>query len=172
MKKRMMVTVGALVLAGGAALALAGPGCGGAGPGAGMGAGMVPQSGMMGDMRDMAGGRGAHMQRYMQQALNLDDVQQEQIQDIMLKHREEMRQQRAQSQSLRGDMHKLDPGSADYQAQLQALADSQSKEVADKIMQHGAKRAEIFALLNPEQQQAFLAMQPPMGGRHGGWGRH
>ncbi len=171
MKKRMMVTVGALVLAGGAALALAGPGGGGMEPGAGMGhgAGMGPKSGMRGEM---AAERGAQMSRYMQQALNLDDVQQEQIQDIMLKHRDEMQQQRGERSSLRGGMHQLDPGRADYQAQLQALADRQAQSVADKILQHGAKRAEIFALLNPEQQQAFLAMQPPMDGRHGGWGRH
>jgi len=166
MKKQLSLTVGALVLAGISAAVLAGPGFGGFGGCDGDGAGYWGE-----ERGDRAGhyseARGERMAEHLDRALDLTDAQKAQISALMDAHQ----QARGERGAMRGAMMALDPGSPDYEAKVAELAKQQSQAMAQRMMEGAKVHAEIYAVLTPEQQTQYRALQERMGDRRGHQGR-
>jgi Spy/CpxP family protein refolding chaperone len=177
------ITLAALVLGGGAVLALAGPGgdCqgyGGMGYGGGgwpmhsggMYSGGMYQGGMYQGIKGAGGPR--QMQQWMlgrlDQQLALTDQQQQQIGDLITKHQQQMPANLAQMQQFRSQMHNLDPAAADYAEQVEILAKQQAALMSQRMVERANNHAELYALLTPEQQQSFRQLQQQRGERRGG----
>ncbi len=169
MKKKLGLTVGALVLVAGTTLALAG----------GKGYNCDREQGEWGKQRhgggygDHAGGKGSMMGPRMLQMLDweleLSDQQRDQIRELMKAHQDSMAGQRSHMQLHRA-MRELDPASADYQQQVKELAEQQAAAISQRMVAHAQTYADIYAVLTPEQQQLFKAMRDKKAGKRGGMG--
>ncbi len=176
---RIGISVAALLLAGGTMLAVAGSDddCRGKG---GLGYGGMGYLNSGGDGSMMGQGYGRHggdydpakmqqkMLQRLDQQLSLTDQQQQQIGDLMAQHQQQMPANRAQMQQFRLQMHNLDPAAADYSRQVEALAAEQSALMSQKMVERAKHHAELYALLTPEQQQAFRQLEQQRGERRGG----
>jgi len=156
MKTKLGLTLGALLLASGIAVAAGGGwgDCGAAGAGYGM-------------HRMQEDGRGSGPERminYMGDELSLSDTQREQIRALMGDRSDPRESMRALRESHRA----LDPASPDYLDQVAKLAQEQAQQMAARMVEHAKVHAEIYAILTPEQQQRFSAMRD----QHGGMGHH
>lgn len=178
---RIGISVAALMLAGGAALAVASSDndCRGKGAMGGGAGGMGYQShGSDGMMEGRKQGRhgGEHgpakmqqrMLEHLDEALSLTDQQQQQLGDLMAKHQQQMPAKRAQMQQFRDQMRSLDPTAADYTDQVEALAKQQSERIGRNMVERAKHHVELYALLTPEQQQEFRQLEQQRGKRGGG----
>ena len=181
---RIGISVAALMLAGGAMLAVADSdndcrGQGGMGYGGGMGySGGMGGQGDGGSMKGKGDGRHggeydpAKMQQQMlnrlDKQLSLTDQQQQQLGELMAKRQQQMPANRAQMQQFRDQMQTLDPAAADYTDQVESLAKQQSELFSQKMVDRAKHHAELYALLTPEQQQQFSQFEQQRGERRGG----
>ena len=99
----------------------------------------------------MQQGKQNGMQR-MAKDLNLSQEQQTQIQKIRSESRETMRAMRDTMLANRDAMEKLDPTAKDYMAQVDKLAAEKGAIVEGMTQEHARVRAEMAAILTPEQR--------------------
>ncbi len=171
MKKKVGLTIGALVLAGGAAIAIAAPGFGGCdGPG-GWG------KGWHGGKHDShfqgaVGMKGARLLQVLDWELELSDQQHDQIRSLLKERQQDMIDHRQQMQQLFLSMGQLDPTSSDYPQQVNKLAAQQGGAVTERISGYAQTYADIYGLLNAEQQRRFNSLKQKWGERwQNRWGK-
>ncbi|MGI9203635.1 MAG: Spy/CpxP family protein refolding chaperone [Woeseiaceae bacterium] len=108
-------------------------------------------------MRQQHGERGSmnaeRMIRGMARRLDLDETQVEQMTNIVESAKPEMELLRESSRENRQAMRELDVNDPDYGAQLQNLAAAKGTLESSSVELRGRIRAEIHAILTPEQQQ-------------------
>lgn len=149
--KTILATMAVLFLAGGAALAQE-PGNSGA------------ESSNDGDRGKRMAHRGQresmrpeHMIRMMTRRLELDDAQAEQVRNIVSGARPEFDALREKGRANREAMRDLDVEDADYDAKLQNLSIESGELATSSAELRGRIRAEIHAILTPEQREEFKA---------------
>jgi len=121
------------------------------------------------------GDRHQGMQR-MADTLDLSDAQQEQFKQIHRKARPTMQKLRDAMQDNREAMQKLDPASEGYMRQVSRLAAEKGSLVEQMVKARAGLRAEVAAILTPEQQDKAQKMKserkhhgrPGRGERRGG----
>lgn len=176
MNTGLLVTVTALVLGSSAVYAVTTPGLGGCDSGWGKGArhgGMHPGMMQRVQAKDPAGA--AQMQQQMldrlEQQLSLTEQQRQQIEALRGPDSAQMPGRHAQMQQFRTQMQALDPAAADYLDRVAVLAEQKAALMSQQMVERAKHHAKIFALLTPEQQQAFRQMKQRRGdhqGRHHG----
>jgi len=107
-----------------------------------------------------AGGEGGmrHMQR-MADDLKLSDQQRQQFKQIHSEGHASGKALHDVLQANRKAMRKLDPGSADYHAQVVKLAAEKGELVKQMVIQHAEMRAKVYAILTPEQRKMAKEMK-------------
>jgi Spy/CpxP family protein refolding chaperone len=88
----------------------------------------------------------------MTRHLDLDEGQQEAVKSILEVARPDFESLRQQSEANREALRSLDPNDADYAVRLQSLATESGELAAGTALLHGKVRAELHAVLTPEQQ--------------------
>lgn len=145
-----------------AAQAQQGPGPGpGGGPGMGHGDHRgAPPPGMMGDgPGPMMGMPGQRMFERMAGQLGLSDDQKQKIQGIFEAGRPEMEQSRDLARQNAEKLRAAKPGDKNYDAVVSEVARS-AGELASRRVTQGAKlRAQVWAVLTPEQRTKMETMQ-------------
>lgn len=106
----------------------------------------------------------------MAEQLNLSDRQQEQVKQIRSERRAGGKSIHEAMQLNRDAMRKLNPGSADYNAQVATLAEEKAVLVKQMVMHRSESRAQVYAVLTPEQREkaASLKSQFRKGGKDRG----
>jgi len=99
------------------------------------------------------GGDGEHHMQRMADDLNLSDEQRQQLRDIHRSNRAEGKRIHDAMQVNRKALHELDPGDANYTAQVVKLAKEQGKLVKRMIIHRSKERAQIYAILTPAQRE-------------------
>jgi len=99
------------------------------------------------------------MQQRMAQQLNLTDKQQEQFKQIHRAARDGMQSIRDAMQDNRDAMRKLDPAAKDYMAQVDKLAAEKGSLVESMVKARASQRAEIAAILTPEQRTRMAELR-------------
>ncbi|RLL55663.1 periplasmic heavy metal sensor [Mariprofundus sp. EBB-1] len=113
-----------------------------------------------------------HGQRMAEQ-LNLSDQQRQQVKQIRSENRESGKSIHEAMRQNRDAMHALNPGSRDYRAEVAKLADEKAELVKQMEMHRGESRAQVYAILTPEQREkeATLRSNFRKGGKEKGkWG--
>ena len=90
--------------------------------------------------------------------LDLDETQQTEVRNIFEAARPEFEVIRERGRSTREAMLNLDPASADYAAELNNLALESGQIVTDTALLAGRVRAEVNAVLTPEQAEELREM--------------
>lgn len=134
MKKLLATTLITTFLAA-SAVAVAGPGKGGCG-------GFDGQKGGF-----HSGGRG-DMVTHLDRVVGLTDAQKAELTALQ----EDMRADRANRDKPAREMMNLDSTAADYQAQVNALADAAAERARERVLRHGEKHAKVQAILTEEQR--------------------
>ncbi|MCW8887102.1 MAG: Spy/CpxP family protein refolding chaperone [Motiliproteus sp.] len=106
---------------------------------------------------------GAKMLQKLDWALELSAEQRDQIRDIMKDRQAEMTGKRDQMMSLRQSMKNLDPNTADYQTQVNKLAQQQADAARERVLGHAETYAAIHGVLTPEQQAEFKELKEKWG---------
>jgi periplasmic protein CpxP/Spy len=119
---------------------------------------------------------GHHGMQHMAQQLNLSDKQQEQFKQLHRESRDRMQSTRDAMQDNREALMKLDPSAKDYTAQVDKLAAKEGKLVEQMVKEHAKLRADIYAILTPEQRSKMTELHKQRedqcaGKRGGGMGR-
>ncbi len=96
----------------------------------------------------------------MSRRLDLDDTQVEQLTNVVESARPEMDALRADGRENRKAMRDLDVADPDYGAKLQNLAAANGQLQASSTELRGRIRAEMYAILTPEQQQKLAELRP------------
>lgn len=141
MTKRVLIAAGlAALLAGGSAVAIAqspqaGPGVHGPGRG--------PRGGGPGGFGGDLGLRG----------IDLTDAQREQVRAIMESHTTELEQVRTKLRAAHQSMGAATAAETIDEAAIRAKSADVAAAMADEAILRGKLRAEVFAILTPEQQQ-------------------
>ena len=104
------------------------------------------------------GGGDRHIQR-MADELNLSDTQRQQFKQIHRAARGEKLAIRDAMQDNREALHKLDPSASDYSSQVERLAEEKGDLVKRMIIQRSQVRAQMHAILTPEQRELAKDMK-------------
>jgi len=104
----------------------------------------------------------------MARRLDLDDTQVEQMTNIVESARPEMESLRENGRENRKAMRELDVTDPDYGAKLQNLAAAKGELEVSSTELRGRLRADMHAILTPEQQQKMAEFRP--NDRHRGRG--
>jgi len=96
---------------------------------------------------------------HMQKSLNLSDVQAQKIKAIFQAHEGGKGGKREGKHA----MWNLDPSAADYDQQVNALAEQQGQRLTRSIKERAAVRKEIAAVLTPEQREKAKSMHEKRG---------
>jgi Spy/CpxP family protein refolding chaperone len=148
MKKSLSVTLAALALAGGTAYAIAASderweGC---------------ERNWQGSEHRMEHkqhrGAGGFM-KHLGKELEMTSEQREQVRNLMEQRHDSLQKTRSQLHETRKLLWQLDPGSDSYQADVAQLAQQKGALMGSMVQYHGQLKADIYALLSPEQQQTF-----------------
>ncbi len=101
--------------------------------------------------------------------LNLNDQQRQQYEAIHRDGRDSGKSIHEAMRMNRDAMRKLDPGQADYAKQVAALADEKAELVKQMVIQRSEVRAEVHAILTPEQRKTASEMKSKFrkGGKRG-----
>lgn len=91
--------------------------------------------------------------------LQLNDEQRQAVQALMKEKRELQQQARKDPQKPMQALQQLDPESATYQADLQALIQAQQTKVAQKLQAHADLRARMYQILDDQQEMRLEAWQ-------------
>ena len=114
------------------------------------------------------GGDG-HLEQMAEQ-LDLNDKQQNQIKMIHRTARNEGMQLRDAMHDNMEALHKLDPGMTGYAQQVATLADKQGDLMRRMIIHHSGVKAQVFALLTPDQRSKAASLKREH--KHRGVGHH
>lgn len=120
--------------------------------------------------------RGAMREMMFTEVLQLSDAQRQAIDAIRQDFREEKRTNFGKGKGKgKGQNQRwvdLDPGAADYQAQVEQLAEAKSERMKEAMLQRAQMHADIYAILTPEQREKFVEVKQQMrdkrGSRKGG----
>ena len=107
----------------------------------------------MGRGRDRGFGDPARMVEMMQRHLDLDDLQTQQLNNIMGAAKPEFQAAHVALSENREALRSLQTNDPDYDAKLQNLSSANAELAATMTLLHGRVRAEVFAVLTPEQTQ-------------------
>lgn len=108
-----------------------------------------------------------HMEE-MAQTLNLDDTQQDKMDALHDNQRKAMRDNMRSMRDLRTQLHALDPGAADYQQQVDALAKQIAAQTEQMVQMRASQHKAMSEILTAEQRQTLAQMQE----EHRGKGHH
>lgn len=103
----------------------------------------------------------------MARHLDLDETQEVQIQNILEAARPEFDALKEEGRETRTAMRALTPEDADYSAKLNDLAVRSGQLVTEGALLFGRVRAEVHAVLTPEQVAELAELME----RRGGWSR-
>lgn len=100
----------------------------------------------------------------MEHVLDLTEAQKQELAAF----KQEARQQRKAQFKERGKvmLMDLDPAAADYQAQVQALAEKNAQLAKERTLQHAAFHAKVHAVLTPEQRVKLKEVMEDMRAKH------
>ncbi|MCG6964264.1 MAG: Spy/CpxP family protein refolding chaperone [Acidobacteria bacterium] len=146
--KSLIIATAAAVVLGGAGLVLAG----GFGGGHGHGAGMFGHRG--------TGGMLGRMARVLHR-LDLSAEQRDKVHAILDAARPQFQAHVEALRTSRQQLSDLSPAKFD-EAAVRTIAESQAKEMADMIVLSQKVRAQVYALLTPEQQSKLAEMRQKM----------
>lgn len=155
MKGKLVAASLVVVLAGGAAIALA------SSDDCGEGRGMWNKE-RHSEHGKHSSGRGmmsAKMLQKLDWALELSSEQRDQMRTLMKDRHDSKGDPRDEMMGLRQRMKDLDPADADYQEQVNTLAQQQAEAVRQRVLEHAGTYADIYAILTPEQQTEFKALK-------------
>lgn len=93
------------------------------------------------------------MTRHLNRVLELDEAQQQELENILSAAKPGMDALRERADANRKAMYALDAGDANHQAKLDSLAAEKGAIVSEQAMLHGRLKADIHAVLTPEQRQ-------------------
>jgi len=115
------------------------------------------------------GEHGGKQQRYERIAdkLDMNDEQRQQLKQIHRQARPQMLELKDAMQDNREALRKLDPKSAQFDAQVAELAKQQGELLTQKIIQRHHLRAKVFAILTPEQREMAKKMKRNHFGKRG-----
>ncbi|MFT6917093.1 MAG: Spy/CpxP family protein refolding chaperone [Motiliproteus sp.] len=99
------------------------------------------------------------------QRLGLTEAQRQQIGEVL--DPVDMQAMHAQMQEIRTQMQDLDPAAATYLDQVEVMAKQKAALMSQQMLEQATQHAKIFALLTPEQQEAFQKMKSHRGDREG-----
>lgn len=119
-------------------------------------------------MRGQGSGDPSRMLRMLSRHLDLDDTQTQAISNILDASQPEIDALRESASANRQAIRALDVGDADYGAQLQNLAATSGELATQSVLLHGKVRADVQAVLTPEQVQQLAERD----GKRGGPFRH
>jgi Spy/CpxP family protein refolding chaperone len=105
------------------------------------------------------------MVEHMIRRLDLDDTQAQSVKNIVEAARPEMTELRNRARENHKAVRELDAGDADFGAKLSNLAHVSGELATQATLLHGRLRAEINAVLTPEQRQKLADNGPPRGER-------
>ncbi|CAA0107782.1 Uncharacterised protein [BD1-7 clade bacterium] len=113
------------------------------------------------------GGHGDNNYRayFNQEVLQLTSEQRDEIKTIVKKAKTEGRAQREAHRQV--SIAKLDPTAADYQTQVEAIADAKAAMVKQRILKQAQVRADIYQILTPEQREKMLKLDEYRGKQKG-----
>lgn len=115
-------------------------------------------AGPKGDCRH--GGERWHQGEKILNQLNLSAEQKTAIESLRAQHRDQKKAQREMRKSQA--MFPPTPDQADYDTQVQAYAQQKADAMEAKIIEKARMKAEIYALLTPEQQSKMLELRSEM----------
>ena len=99
-----------------------------------------------------------HMIMKMDKRLDLTDAQETEIQSILESRMGNIMSTREARREIRQNVMQLDPKSADFDAQVEALAGEMSELVRQKTMEIGEAMKEVSAVLTDEQVEKARKM--------------
>jgi Spy/CpxP family protein refolding chaperone len=110
-----------------------------------------------GGPRDMPGdfGNPEWIVEHLSRRLDLDDTQQKALQNVVDAAAPEMNELRDKARQNREAIRNLDVADPDYDAKLADLARQNGELATSATLLHGRLRAEIAAVLTPEQQKSL-----------------
>lgn len=100
------------------------------------------------------GHRGMHGLMF-ERALDLSAEQKAAIEEIYSASQAQRNEAASQRRSARQAMMALNPGDADYQEKVAALAKQQAALVENKVLAHGDMQAQVYQILTSEQRAEF-----------------
>jgi Spy/CpxP family protein refolding chaperone len=103
---------------------------------------------------------------HLSRRLDLDDTQQQALANVVNAAAPEMNELRESARANRDAIRELDVNDPDYDAKLSNLAVENGELASTATLLHGRLRAELNALLTPEQRET-LASLPKRGGNRG-----
>ncbi|WP_241696998.1 Spy/CpxP family protein refolding chaperone [Mariprofundus sp. KV] len=95
----------------------------------------------------------------MAEKLNLSDTQRDQFKQIHEQGRGEGQAIHEAMQKNRDALHKLDPSAKDYAKQVARLANEKAELVKQMVVHRSEVRAEVHAMLTPEQREKATQMR-------------
>jgi len=104
--------------------------------------------------------------------LELDDSQSQEVGNVVAAAKPELDALRERLRAARERMHELDVDSPDYGSELQNLATEFGAATTEAALLHGRVRADVLAVLTPEQRELAKTARENMRGRRGGHRRH
>lgn len=105
------------------------------------------------------------MVEHMIRRLDLDDTQAQSVKNIVEAARPEIAELRDRARENHKAVRELDADDADFGAKLSNLAHTSGELATQATLLHGRLRAEINAVLTPEQRQKLAESRPPRGER-------
>ena len=103
------------------------------------------------------GMHGGHMLAFFTRYLDLNDAQQAQVKAIMKKEKPTLQPLFQQLAQARHQMRQFEEGGNFDEAQVRALAASQSQTITELIVQKARIESEMLQVLTPEQKAKFQA---------------
>lgn len=94
-----------------------------------------------------------------EQMLDLTDEQKAAVDEIYYAAKEQRKESRADRAADRQAMMDLNPGDADYQTQVAALAKQKAAQVEQKILSRAAMQAQVYEILTPEQREKLMQLK-------------
>lgn len=115
---------------------------------------------------------GERMVNRMAERLELSEEQVAGVRAVIDRHTDARRELSDRMRQRQADVRALTEGESLDEEALRAAADAQADVMADRIVLRATVRSEIRAVLDPEQREAFDAMQSERRGSRGGkWRR-
>ena len=102
------------------------------------------------------------MIRHLSRKLELDETQQQEIDNILSAAKPSMDALRERAEANRKAMHELDASDSNHEAKLNNLAAEKGAIVSEQAILHGRLKADIHAVLTPEQRQELAEKSEKM----------
>ena len=114
-------------------------------------------------------GHRGHGQMMMLHKLNLSDAQKSSIKQIVSTSREQNKAQRQALRQQRAAFESMTPNQVGYQAAAASLAQAEGQATQARVQQMANLRAQIYALLTPQQQAQAATLKAQAQARRAQW---